>query len=185
MNKNDKRYMQTELLIRKNFIELAKNKPNNMITVSEICQAANINRSSFYLHYKDVNDLYSTLETEAIDFINATFHQYAFDGKINKMIDLLFDSFLENPLQIDFLLNVSKTAREKLINLSKEKTIVEWKKHSSFTDTDASIAYDFISGGMTAILNSWLENNFENADRYKELFVYLASEGLHYYVYKE
>ena len=185
MNKNDKRYIATEKIIKENYIKLSKSKPGNMISVAELCKLSNINRSSFYLHYCDVNELYQTLEKESFEFIESSFQHYTFDGKIDIIIDMLFNNFQDNTMLLDFLLNVSKVSKQALIDSSKAIAIKEWQKHSSFTDDDASIAYDFIVGGMTAILNAWLNNNFHHPDKYKEMFIKLATEGLHHYVYKD
>lgn len=38
-------------------ISLLKKKPLAYITVSEICKAAGVNRSTFYLHYESIGDL--------------------------------------------------------------------------------------------------------------------------------
>lgn len=41
----------------KALISLLRKKPLDYITVSEICQTAGVNRSTFYLHYETVGDL--------------------------------------------------------------------------------------------------------------------------------
>lgn len=184
MNKNDKRYLQTELSIRENYIKLLKTRPSHIPTVSELCKAAKINRSSFYLHYKDVNDLHSILEDESFNFINKTFSQYSFNGCFHQLIDHLFENFLEEPLLIDFLLNISTDAKNALITYSKEVTIKEWEKKSSLTVQEAAIVYEYLVGGMIAVLKDWQDHDFQIPEKYKELFFYLSTEGLHHFLYK-
>ena len=41
----------------KAFLELLEKKDFAFITVKEICQAAGVNRSTFYLHYETIADL--------------------------------------------------------------------------------------------------------------------------------
>ena len=41
----------------KAFLELLEKKDFPYITVKEICQAAGVNRSTFYLHYETIADL--------------------------------------------------------------------------------------------------------------------------------
>lgn len=185
MNKNDKRYLQTELLIRQSYIKLTKDKPKHMITVSEICNDAKINRGSFYLHYKDVYDLHSTLEDESISFITNIFNQYSFDGNFFQLVDLLFDEFLKEPLHIDFLLNLSTTAKNTLTQNTKKVTIEQWEQHSSLTDLQASIAYDYLVGGMISVLKNWMDHHFQDTEKYKDLFFVLATKGLHHYLYQK
>jgi len=60
---NDPRSLQTEELIERTFITLHKEKPLNKITVKELCDKAEINRTTFYKHYLDVYDLYEKIES--------------------------------------------------------------------------------------------------------------------------
>ena len=46
----------TQTLIRKAFTDLLAKKPIESISVKELCQAAGINRGTFYLHYYDLED---------------------------------------------------------------------------------------------------------------------------------
>lgn len=59
--KGNQRAMQTEQRIKWVFLELLKEKDISHISVSEICQRAEIHRTTFYVHYKDVADLMEKL----------------------------------------------------------------------------------------------------------------------------
>ncbi len=63
-NDNDSRVKRTKKLIRQSLVELAKEKSVTKITVKELTDHAEINRGTFYLHYKDVFDLVDALEKE-------------------------------------------------------------------------------------------------------------------------
>lgn len=58
-----KRNKLTENEICNSFLNLLKEKPLNQITVADVCRKADINRGTFYLHYRDINDV--------IDYINS------------------------------------------------------------------------------------------------------------------
>lgn len=65
----------TKLMFRKALAQLMKNKHISQISIREICEKAELNRSTFYLHYKNVYDLLEEIENEiaaeadkAIDF---------------------------------------------------------------------------------------------------------------------
>lgn len=49
--KTDARVRYTVHMIQNVFLELLKEKPVAKITVKEICEHAEINRSTFYKHY--------------------------------------------------------------------------------------------------------------------------------------
>ncbi len=64
-SKNNQRFQQTEQKIRDIFIELLiKKKDLSRITVTELCQAAGINRAAFYLHHVDIYDLLECIEAD-------------------------------------------------------------------------------------------------------------------------
>lgn len=54
-------------------IELICEKPLTSITVKDVCARADINRSTFYLHYKDVDSLLVAVEDYAIEYIQSHF----------------------------------------------------------------------------------------------------------------
>lgn len=67
MNKiSNMRAQATKDKIQRALIYLLKRKPFDQIFVKDICTIACINRSSFYEHYQDINDL--MIKTEASFF---------------------------------------------------------------------------------------------------------------------
>ena len=57
MNKSESKYFNTAKKMDKALISLLEDKSFEYITVSEICKKANVNRSTFYLHYENTVDL--------------------------------------------------------------------------------------------------------------------------------
>lgn len=57
MNKSESKYFNTAAKMDLALISLLKKKPLEYITVSEICKVAQVNRSTFYLHYETIGDL--------------------------------------------------------------------------------------------------------------------------------
>ena len=57
MNKSESKYFNTATKLDLALISLLKEKPFEYITVSEICETAGVNRSTFYLHYETISDL--------------------------------------------------------------------------------------------------------------------------------
>lgn len=64
INNNDIRVRRTKKLLRKGVAELGKTKSINKITVKELTDLVEINRGTFYLHYKDVYGLVDSIEDE-------------------------------------------------------------------------------------------------------------------------
>lgn len=56
--KKDLRIIKTEESLRRALLELLKAKELETITISELCRLAQINRGTFYLHYRDVHGVF-------------------------------------------------------------------------------------------------------------------------------
>ena len=68
----DIRITKTRKSIADAFLELRARKPIEKITVKELCGKAQINKSTFYTHYRDIYDLSETLEAQLADEITAS-----------------------------------------------------------------------------------------------------------------
>lgn len=69
MNENDLRVKKTRASIENAFFELLAEKPLEKISVTELARRARINKGTFYLHYKDIYDLYSSILDHFFDNI--------------------------------------------------------------------------------------------------------------------
>ena len=63
-NNVDSRVRRTKRLLRQGLTELLKEKSIKKITVRELSERVDINRGTFYLHYKDIYDLVDQIEQE-------------------------------------------------------------------------------------------------------------------------
>lgn len=62
--KTDRRKIRTKRLLRDALLELIGEKGMQRVTVSDLTEKAGVNRGTFYLHYKDVIDMYDQLKAE-------------------------------------------------------------------------------------------------------------------------
>lgn len=72
MNKFESKYLNTALLMNQALIEILNQKDYNYISIKEICKKAGVNRSTFYLHYDNIDDLLC----ESVQNINKKFLSY-------------------------------------------------------------------------------------------------------------
>ena len=73
MNKSESKYFNTAVKFDKALLSLLEKKPFEYITISEICQKAEINRSTFYLHYENTSDLLKETTTYVLDNFTSYF----------------------------------------------------------------------------------------------------------------
>ena len=67
LNTGDKRIRKTKQNIRDALFQILEEKSIDKITVAEIVQRADINRSTFYFYYEDIFDLFRQTETEVFE----------------------------------------------------------------------------------------------------------------------
>lgn len=67
MNKSESKYFNTAVKMDKALIALLERKEFSYITISEICEKAGVNRSTFYLHYENTRDLLDEATRYLID----------------------------------------------------------------------------------------------------------------------
>ena len=84
----NRRVQFTKTALRDAMIELICEKPLTSITVKDVCARADINRSTFYLHYKDVDSLLVAVEDYAIEYIQS--HFKGPDNAFDELVGFLY-----------------------------------------------------------------------------------------------
>ncbi|MFE5322678.1 TetR/AcrR family transcriptional regulator [Paenibacillus sp. NPDC056579] len=67
----DRRKIRTKRLLRKALLELMDEKGLDKVTVRDLTERAEVNRGTFYLHYKDIYDLMDQIKKEIFDGLAA------------------------------------------------------------------------------------------------------------------
>ncbi|MDE7230040.1 MAG: TetR/AcrR family transcriptional regulator [Oscillospiraceae bacterium] len=100
----DLRVKKTKSAIINSFLQLRSKKPLERITVKELSDLAEINKATFYLHYKDIYDLSESLENELLDSVLSSIrHPDAVLSEPKVFISELFDGFIANQSLIDII----------------------------------------------------------------------------------
>lgn len=69
--KTDRRIKRTRYLLVHALTSLMLKKSIKDITVKELCESVDINRGTFYLHYKDIYDMLEQTEQELLEQFEA------------------------------------------------------------------------------------------------------------------
>lgn len=185
MNKNDKRFIKTELNIKKAFVELCKCKEISKITITDICNYALINRCTFYLHYETIQDLINNVEDEYAMKLIECYKHYHYDKITDEFVDHLFQTILDNK-DIFFYWLFLSNGKVNEINKEhlKNETIPIWLSKSKISEYEATLAFEYITNGGMAILKNWFLNDFKDLEETKQIFEKLIKFGLYSVVYK-
>lgn len=77
---------------------LLKEKPISSLTIKEICELADLNRSTFYAHFSSQYDLLNAIEEEFIEDMVSTLNQYNFskEEEALKMTEKILEYIARN-----------------------------------------------------------------------------------------
>ena len=156
MKKIDARVRYTEHILKESFIKLLAKKPVNKITVKEVCEMAELNRSTFYAHYSDCFALMEAIEDEILsDFEKALSGIEA--SNLNALVAGIYEMVDNNEKACRTLIlnGSSTTILNKMIENAKDRSIVAWKKQlPNATDTELEMLYIHLSNGLMRVVVS-------------------------------
>jgi AcrR family transcriptional regulator len=152
----DRRFRKTEDTITQAMIRLLNDKRVQEITLNELIEEADINKSTFYLHYQNLDDLVGALENNGLTLIRSFFEAYSsFEKSFAKE---LVDFVYENRLLFNALNHAySYRLREKLLDfLMGYFARLKGSKPKKTLD-DEGLALTSLVGALLSIFSSWLD----------------------------
>lgn len=178
MNKFESKYFNTATKMDLALISLLKKKPFDYITVSEICEQAGVNRSTFYLHYENVCDL---LDETAQYLLNDFLSYFSTDTKsialnlknceLNELVFIrdkyltpyftyiknnkeVFGTALANNKTLGFE-DVYKRMFDNIFNLILDRF--------NYPQSDRQYVMMYYLNGINAIVSEWLKNDCDKS----------------------
>ncbi|MDL2293364.1 TetR/AcrR family transcriptional regulator [Ruminococcaceae bacterium OttesenSCG-928-D13] len=162
--KEDRRVRITKQAIRESLVELMGRQPISKISVKMICEAADINRSTFYAHYKDQYALLHAVQGEVIGEVKAQIFSARFFGASGGAMDVLvriLEYGCENAALVKVLLSENGDAsfQSELMQLAHEKFLAELEGERSLPPRTLQYLNEFAVGGLLSIMRRWLETD--------------------------
>lgn len=183
-NSDDRRVRRTKKAMTDALAHLLSQKPLKNITVREIADLADINRGTFYLHYRDVYDMAEQLQNEIFERFNEIVDNYEVSDNADVLLSLLIELFnllADNAALSKVLIGKNGDAAfvDKLKNVIREKCFVNIKKQFKIeNDAEFDYFYHYIVAGCIGIFSSWLENGMiESPTKMAELTKKLILTG--------
>ena len=156
--KNNLRYKISSDKIETAFLTLLLNHKYEDITISQICKQASINRSTFYCHYSDINDLIIKIENKFAKSMASIFNfgerrtheafiemfTFVKDNKYfyKAFLNIPYATLAETNTKIDVLKNIGNNS-----NIDKSKNIEIFYRAS------------FFAAGIKELCRIWLERD--------------------------
>lgn len=167
--KVDRRIKKTKKQLQDGFTTLLMEKNIKDITVKELCDKVDLNRGTFYLHYKDIYDMAEKLENELLNQLESVLTNHAFENSDDKPFPLLLDLFIlikENSDFCSVLLssNGDMAFFNKVKLILRDKCFNEWMELFNKNKADKfDYFYNFIVSGSIGIIESWLQNGLKES----------------------
>ena len=159
--------IRSRKLIRQAFLELLKEKDFEKITVTDIVNHADINRSTFYAHYPDVMGLLDEIQEEILSFMDNHLSQVDFAELLQdpKPYLKMIVAVTEKNEELFRLLSNSSVAVKHMENLKKllvKRVNTTVKVPDSYKNNfEFEFAVRFFLGGFIDIYNHWLVGEIE------------------------
>ena len=107
--KDNQRVRLTKRLLRESIIKLLGKQTIYDITVSQLCEDAGINRSTFYKYYNNIREIYEEIEQEALEagascIASVNVHD---KGSIIQQVEVLLSHIRDNSALYTLLLENS------------------------------------------------------------------------------
>jgi len=179
--KTDARVRYTRKVIQDAFLDLLKKTPLTKITVKEICDRAEINRGTFYKHYKDCYDLLEKIEDEGLREFEKMLASIEATGVQAALVAIL--NTLRNNSQLIQALD-EPIGEQRFIRrlagccfLYMEK----WLGPAEGTDCSAAkrdASFAFLAGGSSSVIEWWLRSGMRESPEEIATFISALSKSV-------
>ncbi len=160
----DRRVRKTKKQLRQGLTKLLEEKSVKDITVRELSDLVDINRATFYLHYKDIFDMVDKIETEMFENFHDLLDRHPAKSLNGKPLPMIIDVFRfvnDNSDMCKVLLskNGDISFVNRLKELVKERCLNDWMEiFNTSKSQNFEYYYSFIVSGCIGLLQNWLEN---------------------------
>lgn len=182
--KEDRRVRLTKRAIRESLVELMQERPISKISVKMICEAADINRSTFYAHYTDQYDLLKKTQQEVMEGFSQQILGLTLAGQAEETVPLLLQ-ILEyarsNAALFRVLLSESGDAsfQSGLVYIAQQKTLQEIREDKRLDKKTAAYLEAFAISGYVSIIRKWLDDGCtDEPEPLARLMTKLLFEGI-------
>lgn len=171
--KNNLRYKMSSEKIETAFLTLMLKNKYEEINISDVCKEAKINRSTFYCHYDDINDLVVKIENK---FSNGLANIFNYGTRqTNEAFEEMFEFIEKNKYFYKAFLNLPY---QTISETNTKSVILENIKGTANapTNSDVELYYraGFFGAGIKEICKLWLERDCQESP--KQMANFLLSE---------
>ena len=166
-NQIDRRVRRTKRQLRAALTKLIEKKNVKEITVKELAEAADINRGTFYIHYRDVYHLIEQTEQDILDEFHELVRNYTENPETRNPHIFLMQVFAFFADKSDLCIAlISKNGDMDFLHHLKDVVkncgLREWVLSASrIRQKDFDYCYDFIASGCVGLFQRWVATGMQ------------------------
>lgn len=151
--------VRSRKLINEALADLLTEKPLDKITVTDVVRRADINRGTFYAHYKDIPDVVDHLVQQAVSVIRAVLiTQTGPESNIEHVLLSAIRMLLEEDISFYRKIlnsNASSIMQEQLVTIVTDFMLEHKDRFYPGDYEDYLITIRFCAGGLTNLYRDW------------------------------
>ncbi len=161
--KNNQRTRLSKMLFKNALMDLLKEKGSiNKVSVRELCDRAELNRSTFYAHYQEPNDLLIEIETELLDATEEHLKKIGAENEIGAHKYIL--SFLQYIRQNDkpFRALLIDSTDPEFRSRFMQQSIIQFVENLriELPKELEQYIFSYILNGSTGIIIQWIRSDY-------------------------
>lgn len=165
-NQDSKRVRYTKAILRESLLSLMQDVPFCKISVSTLCARADVNRSTYYMYYKDPYDLLCSIQDELYREISQSLTNFTKDILTIDTFKAVFEIIYKNRDLCRVILgpNADFEFILKLYTIKREETIALWKlTYPAESESKLRMLHAFLASGIAGIIQKWVKNDFSES----------------------
>ena len=171
--KVDRRVRKTKAQLRAGLARLMQKKSIKEITVKELVEEVDINRSTFYLHYTDIYQMLESIEAELMDEVSHLVEDYPLDPLNNKessypFIEQIF-TILDNNKDICIALlgsNGDMGFVSRMEKMVADTVLRQLSGKFAAGNHDVEYVYAFCLNGCVGMIKAWLSSEHRESTKH-------------------
>lgn len=158
--KENQRTRLTKKMLKDALIDILQTSSFQSLTITEICNKAEINRTTFYKYYSNERDLYDEIESDFVNILRGDP-----ENTNGTSLEALLTSIVENPKVAGVLFNnsVDGNFAQRVFSLPEIANNMNFKRIANDPNKDKLMF--FIFNGGYAIIKEWINCGFPDTPK--------------------
>ena len=161
-NPEDRRARRTRRLLKESLLELMEQKHFSEISVRDVTDNADMNRTTFYLHYTDTTQLLQSMEEDLL--VDAHIQETVAAGTLRPVFEPILDFVVEHREVCTILFENNEVSQfaehlQQLIHRNGTEVIRAW--FQPMDDQQLSYLLRFITYGLIGLIREWFQKNMD------------------------